>query len=64
MLGSIGLTYGIGVLIYSLRTGLSGTTGYKSGQAVAVIVALAVIYFSARTIIRDIREGAHRDPSN
>ena len=60
VLGSIGLTYGIAVIIYAAHDGLrGGTVAYEVGEASAFLFAAVVIYFSARTIIRAINERHH-----
>ncbi len=64
VLGSIGLTYGFAVLAYGLHSGIHGRTSpERVGEAVGFAVAIAIIYFSGRAVVRGIHERDHDDPS-
>ncbi len=64
VLGSVGLTYGFAVLAYGLHSGIHGrTSAERVGEALAFAVAVAVIYFSGRALVRGIHERDHDDAS-
>ena len=51
ILGSVGLAYGVALLLHALLTGVDGpTVADKVGAVLALVVAGGVIDFSARTI--------------
>ena len=56
ILGSVGLVYGIAVLLHTLLTGVDGpTVAHKVGAVLALVVAAGVIDYAARTISQPAR---------
>jgi hypothetical protein len=63
VLGSIGLTWGVLIVLRGLLIGVhASTAGYKAGEVAAWLFGVWLIYVSGRTIIRQLNGGTGPSP--
>jgi hypothetical protein len=62
VLASLGLSWGVAILLYGLFVGLHGTPGRQGGELAAMAFAVWLIYRNARTLIRALNGGTGPSP--